>query len=64
MIFANPLLNMSQAEQEMASLQQFVTQSLGATFSLTLQPSFLTFFNNFLLKTGVVSTAQYCILQF
>ena len=64
MIFANPLLNMSQAEQEMASLKQFVTHSLGATFSLTLQPSFLTFFNNFLLKTGVVSTAQYCILQF
>ncbi|RPD52974.1 FAD-binding domain-containing protein [Lentinus tigrinus ALCF2SS1-7] len=53
MIFANPLLNMSQAEQEMASLKQFVTTTLGATFSLTLQPSFLTFFNNFLLTTGV-----------
>ena len=45
---------MTQAAAEMAEMQSFATQELGATFSLTLQPSFLSFFNTFLLTTGVV----------
>ncbi|TFY55055.1 hypothetical protein EVJ58_g8490 [Rhodofomes roseus] len=53
MLFVNPFLSMAQAEEQMASLQQFVTTNLGATFTLTLQPSFLTMFNNFLLPPAL-----------
>ncbi|KAI0353743.1 FAD-binding domain-containing protein [Trametes cingulata] len=53
MILVNPLLNLSQAASEMEELRSFVTEELGATFSLTLQPTFLSFFNEFLLTTGV-----------
>lgn len=55
MIFVNPLLNMSEAAAQMQELKAFATKTLGATFSLSLQPDFLSFFNEFLLDTGVVS---------
>ncbi|TFK91561.1 FAD-binding domain-containing protein [Polyporus arcularius HHB13444] len=46
-IFANPLISMAQAESEMASLANFVATFPNATFSISEQPSFLTFFNTF-----------------
>ncbi|OJT09758.1 hypothetical protein TRAPUB_13717, partial [Trametes pubescens] len=53
MIFVNPLLDMSEAAAQMQELKTFSTKTLGATFSLSLQPDFLSFFNEFLLDTGV-----------
>ena len=58
MVFTNPLINMSQAAKEMETLKGFAA-SVNATYSLTLQPSFLAFFNAFLLKTGVVCDLQH-----
>ncbi|KAI0750023.1 hypothetical protein C8Q80DRAFT_1101175 [Daedaleopsis nitida] len=46
-IYANPLISISQAALEMASMQDFVTNTLNGTFSLSLQASYLTFANNF-----------------
>ncbi|KAH9893386.1 FAD-binding domain-containing protein [Cubamyces lactineus] len=53
MVFTNPLINMSQAAAEMAGLEDFATNQLNAPFSLTLQPSFLSLFNEFLLPNAV-----------
>ena len=58
MVFTNPLINMSQAAAEMAGLEDFATIQLNAPFSLTLQPSFLSLFNEFLLPNAVVSDVQ------
>ncbi|RPD54851.1 FAD-binding domain-containing protein [Lentinus tigrinus ALCF2SS1-7] len=46
-IFANPLINETQAASEMASLKDFLAILPNATFSLSTQPSFLTFFDTF-----------------
>ncbi|KAI0333866.1 FAD-binding domain-containing protein [Cubamyces sp. BRFM 1775] len=52
-VFTNPLINMSQATAEMAGLEAFATNQLKVPFSLTLQPTFLSLFNEFLLPNGV-----------
>ncbi|KAI0683912.1 FAD-binding domain-containing protein [Cerioporus squamosus] len=46
-IFANPLINITQAKTEMASLANFVSTLPNATFSISEQPSYLSFFNTF-----------------
>lgn len=54
MIFANPLLNASAAEQSLQGLKTFVTQTLGGNFSVTIEPSYLSFYNDFLRNNEVV----------
>ena len=56
MIFTNPLIDMPQAAAEMSELEEFVTKEFNAPFSLTLQATFPSFANEFLLNNTVVST--------
>ena len=53
-IFANPFLNLTQAANEMASLQDFVTNVMNGTFTLSFHPSFLSFLNMYGTTLGTI----------
>ncbi|KAI0708921.1 FAD-binding domain-containing protein [Cerioporus squamosus] len=53
-IFANPFLNLTQAANEMATLQDFVTNVMMGTFTLSFHPSFLSFLNMYGTTLGTI----------
>lgn len=55
MTFVNPLLNMSTAAAVMKPLQQLVTSELNGTFLLQRTDSYLSFYDQFVDPTSLVS---------
>lgn len=51
-------MNLSEAITSMSSFRELVANKLNGTFSLVMEPSYLTFFNKYLNDTGVVGLSS------